>query len=493
MTETATQLLHRLTSYSPELEWDQPQADERLVHGFTSNDIAHRPFAYKHYELPRRALPRDLPATTAPATAVLAGTADVPAGALDLAGVARLLYLSCGVTRTTVRNGHRFLFRAAGSAGARFPLEVYLVVPPGNHELPPGVHWYDPEQHALVELAPSAQGETPTIVVTGVPWRTGWRYRERGFRHIYWDTGTMLSQLLALADAAGLPARLYSRFPDAAAAAVVGADGIQEFPVAVVALGDGRPALHTSATVHTGEFEADAIEFPLVTAAQHAGDTTELGDPWPAGAAAEPARGDAGTTLDEVVLRRGSMRRLDPAGRLPLAAVRTSMAAAVRGISVPHWVAVNAVDGLAAGLYRWPELGRAVRTGELRAELFRVGLDQGLPQDACYVAISAVDLSTVDDRAYRESQLAAGMVEGRLHLMAYALGHAASGMTFQDSDLPALLTPDGTVPDGAVPNGTVPDELAGLLWTCVGIPEYTSKPGGKPGEAVEIRMVPPRL
>jgi len=51
------------------------------------------------------------------------------------------------------------------------------------------------------------------VVVTGVPWRTGWRYRERGWRHVYWDAGTMLGQLLALAGSAGLAAALYTRFP----------------------------------------------------------------------------------------------------------------------------------------------------------------------------------------------------------------------------------------------------------------------------------------
>ncbi len=58
-------------------------------------------------------------------------------------------------------------------------------------------------------------GDVTTLVVTGVPWRTGWRYSERGFRHIYWDVGTMLAQTLALADSAGLAPRLWTRFPDA--------------------------------------------------------------------------------------------------------------------------------------------------------------------------------------------------------------------------------------------------------------------------------------
>ena len=47
-------------------------------------------------------------------------------------------------------------------------------------------------------------GGAPAIVVTGVPWRTGWKYRERGYRHVYWDAGTMLAQTLALADSAGV-------------------------------------------------------------------------------------------------------------------------------------------------------------------------------------------------------------------------------------------------------------------------------------------------
>ena len=86
----------------------------------------------------------------------------------------------------------------------------------------PDVHWYDPHDHALVRIGPPPRGGAPTLVVTGVPWRTGWRYRERGYRHVYWDAGTMLAQLLAVADSAGLTALLHTRFPDAAVAALVG-------------------------------------------------------------------------------------------------------------------------------------------------------------------------------------------------------------------------------------------------------------------------------
>jgi hypothetical protein len=146
---------------------------------------------------------------------------------------------------------------------------------------------------------------------------------------------------------------------------------------------------------------------------------------------------------------------------------------------VPHWVAVHGVDDVAPGLYRWPDLSAPLRSAELRDELERVCLDQSLAAEAAYVVIAAAPLSVLDDRGYRDAQLAAGIVEGRLHLAAYALGASASGMTFLDSQVPALLGE--------------PDDLAALLFTCVGVPEYVSQSGGTPGAPVEVRPVVPRL
>ena len=249
--ETATQRLHRLTSYEPGRDWDLPIDDPWVIQDLEANDLSRLPWFVKRYPagLPRLSLPRELPPTSAQAVAVLAGTAEVGPAPLDLAQLSRLLYLSAGVVRTMERPYGTHPFRAAGSAGGRFPLEVYVAVPPGG-PLPAGVHWYDPWDHALVQVGPPpGRSAARRWSVTGVPWRTGWRYRERGYRHIYWDAGTMLAQLLALADSAGLTAALYSRFPDAQVAALVGADRVHEFPVAVVGLGgpiprraDGRPA-----------------------------------------------------------------------------------------------------------------------------------------------------------------------------------------------------------------------------------------------------------
>ncbi|MGH3193385.1 MAG: hypothetical protein ACRDPY_42020 [Streptosporangiaceae bacterium] len=473
--ETATQRLHRLTSYAPGRDWDAPVDDPGVLQDLQVNDFGRLPWFVKRYPegLPRLPLPRELPQTSAPAVAVLAGTAEVSRAALDLAQLSRLLYLSAGVVRTMDRLYGVHPFRAAGSAGGRFPLEVYVAVPSGT-PLPAGVHWYDPWDHALVRIGPPPLAGGPAVVVTGVPWRTGWRYRERGYRHVYWDAGTMLAQLVALADSAGLAAALYTSFPDARVAALVGADRVHELPVAVVGLDKAPPAVEPGGPAAAGDVDAAPVEFPLVTAAQRAGEFGRLGRPW--------ERGDpvsvpvsASAPVESVIAARGSQRRMDPGRSLPQDLLRTCMGVAVRGLSLPHWVVVHDVAGLPPGVYRWPSLDAPVRAAALRGELHRVCLGQTLARDAAFVAIAGSDLAGLGDRQYRTVHLAAGLAEGRLHLAAYALGASATGMTFIDSEVPAVLG----------------EPVDALLFTCVGVPQYRSAPAGQPGAPATVRMVRP--
>jgi hypothetical protein len=286
----------------------------------------------------------------------------------------------------------------------------------------------------------------------------------------------MLAHLLAVADSAGVTARLHSRFPDAAVTALVGADAVHEFPVAVVVIGDGPPALEVSGPAVSGDVDADPVEFPLVTAAQRAGARDTLGPSWDRGAPVEVVV--HGTDpVESVVLERGSQRRMDPTRGLLQSLLHTSLRVALRGVGLPHRVVVHDVEGVAPGLYRWPDLSAPVRPGSMRDELYRVCLNQDLARDAAFVVIAATDVGALDDWEYRGAQLAAGLVEGRLHLLAYALGASASGMTFVDSEVPALLG----------------EPLHALLFTCVGVPEYASARGGLPGAPTSVRMVTPRV
>jgi hypothetical protein len=477
MSHEAVALYHELTSYEPPWQnWETPKDHPLIRTDLKQNDPdTGPPPPVKRYPqaLETVALPKEWPAVEISAGDVLAGR--VPTGGrLDLPALSRILHLSAGVVRTTQRPGRPlFLFRAAGSAGGRFAMELYVAARDVDG-LADGVWWYDAQAHALRRVGPPAAGGGTTIVVTGVPWRTGWRYAERGYRHLYWDSGTMLSQLLAVAASAGLQPRLYTRFPDARVAALVGADGISEFPLELVALNGGAPATEAGGEPERGEIDDEPQEYPLVTATQRAGDLDELGAPWPDAPAIDPR---PTPPLDEVILTRGSTRLMDRDASVPRDLLEWPLTAALRGIDVPHFVAVHAVDGVRPGVYRWPDLDRVVNPDITRDGLAHICVDQGLGGDAAYVVVAAHELESLDARGYREAQLAAGLVEGRLHLAAYGLGIGASGMTFFDSEIAGLL--------GA--------PLAALIFTCVGVPEYRSKAGGRPGEPTAVLVPTPRM
>lgn len=168
---------------------------------------------------------------------------------------------------------------------------------------------------------------------------------------------------------------------------------------------------------------------------------------------------------------------MDRSRGVPRDVLDAALAVALRGVDLPHYVAVHAVHGVAPGLYRWPDLAEPVRAGDLRDELHRIAAGQGLGGDAAFVVIATADLAAVSDRRYRELQLAAGLVSGRLQLAAFALGYGATGMNFLDSEIPEFLAAD----------------LQAMLFTCVGVPEYRNRRGGPPGAPVRVRRIEPRI
>jgi SagB-type dehydrogenase family enzyme len=475
---------HRVTSYLADRPGDdQPHPDPLLAPGFVSRAGA-RPAEVKSYDDGETVLlPVELPGSGVPAGQVLAGGPPAArAGSPDLAALATLLYYSAGVVRyRDYPETGRLHFRAAGSAGNLHPLELYVVAR-NIGGLPDGVWHHDPLGHRLRRVGDAPRAGPPYLVITGVPGRTGWKYAERGYRHLWWDAGTLTAQLLALAGAAGLPGRVRLLFPDSEIAAGTGAAWPHEFPLALVLLGDGQPGMPPPAAIG-GRVGADLPGFPLITAVQAGTRTaTDRWGSWPAPAGtvpagtAEPAgTGDPGEPLEQVILRRGSTRRFDPAATLPARALTWAMAAATRPVPwdagpslLDHRLLVHAVDGLRPGRYRWagggPEL---LAPGPQRGPALRLCLDQRLAHDAAYVAVHCADIEAscqrLGPRGYRAAQFEAGLVEGRLHLAAFTLGFGATGLTFLDDLVPALL------------HGP-----PALLVTAIGQPAYRAVPGGPP-------------
>jgi SagB-type dehydrogenase family enzyme len=226
-------------------------------------DWANRPHPFKEYlDLPIIHLPSPRP--------------DAPGlenGRLTLEAVGHILHYSAGVTRVRSSDGEPFYFRAYACAGALYPIEVYAVT--GELEdLAAGVYHYHPKHHALIPLrdgdhrgqlvaataGDSAVAAAPvTIVLSGIYWRTMWKYEARGYRHLYWDSGMILANLFALTEAMQVPARLVLGFIDETAERLLGLDGRHEVSLELVPLGTGAPVEPSPAILPAIDPEVQAL------------------------------------------------------------------------------------------------------------------------------------------------------------------------------------------------------------------------------------------
>ena len=140
---------------------------------------------------------------------------------LSLQEVSQLLWAAQGVTDPRG-------FRTVPSAGALYPLEVYVVA--GDvQDLPPGVYKYDTDEHQLIrimdgdkriELADAALAQDAVregaivFVFTAVYERTTGKYGDRGIRYVHIETGHAAQNLCLQATAMDLGAVTIGAFYD---------------------------------------------------------------------------------------------------------------------------------------------------------------------------------------------------------------------------------------------------------------------------------------
>ncbi len=159
--------------------------------------------------------------------------------------VLKLLWAGQGIT--SVRGG-----RTAPSAGALYPLEIYLVA--GNVDnLAPGIYKYNPEKNDLtlvkrgdvrVGLAEASLGQGSVvegaidIVIAAVYERTTVKYGDRGERYVHIEVGHAAQNICLEATALGLGLVTVGAFDDAAVAKIIGMSQ-DETPLYVIPV--GRP------------------------------------------------------------------------------------------------------------------------------------------------------------------------------------------------------------------------------------------------------------
>ena len=354
-------------------------------------------------------------------------------------------------------------------------------------DLEAGLYHFSPAEFALRRLragdyrgvlSEAAGGEAAivhaplTIICTCTYWRNAWKYQARTYRHFGWDNGTLLANLLAVATALGMPARLICGFLDADVNRLLDVDPEREVAYSLVALGHVEalaqplPSKPSALHLETVPLSRNETVYPAMSEIHTASSlrsAEEVGTwrgnaplaklPTPAGPViqlhpysdAEMAR----DPIKQVILRRGSARKF---GQVPieLRQLSTILDRATRGIPADFldpqgthfnevYLIVNAVEGLDPGAYvyhRDRHVLECLKAGNFRAQAGHLGLDQQLPVEAAadifFLADLQIILGRFGNRGYRAVQLEAGILSGKLYLAAYAQRLSATGLTFYD-------------------------------------------------------------
>ncbi len=467
-------------------------------------DWQNKPVPFKLYpDLEPIPLPRPTQVSDMPALAALkGGTREIPARqTLNRTFLSTLLHYSAGITRHVRYPQGELAFRAASCTGALYHIDLYLVC--GDlPDLPAGVYQFGVHDHALRQLrrgdfrdeldslsgGQSGVVQSPlTMICTSTFWRNSWKYQSRTYRHCFWDSGTILANLLAITAAHSVPAHLICGFVDDRVNRLLGLDSRHEAALVLIPLGSDEQIASEMETVEplhlrTAPLSQSEVDYPAIwemhgasslageaEVASWRGTLPPLRRSVPSGRLFPllPLKLEAQPkdSIETIIQRRGSSRRFAREA-VTVEQLSTMLDAATKetpadfqGRGHPRlndlYLIVNAVEGLPSGAYLYRQEGPALellKEGDFRSQAGYLGLEQALPADASADVFMLADLSRIlerfGNRGYRAAQLEAAIIGGRLYLAAYAMGLGASGLTFFDDDVTEFFAPSAR--DGSV-------------------------------------------
>ena len=416
--------------------------------------------------------------------------------------LSKVLHFSAGITKRIDYPWGEMPFRAAACTGALFHIELYLVC--GDLTgLEAGVYHFDPHGSALKQLRKGdyrdvlveASGNQPAVAsapavicYTDVFWRNACKYQAREYRHSFWDSGTILSNTLAISFANEISAQVVMGFVDRAVNDLLGLDTLKEVSLALVPVGyapelaAGPAPAVTPLSLETVPISDHETDFPPIREMHEASSLGHVDEvtswrsrastkrmPSPAGRLIqiEPYTKDEMScdALEAVIRRRGSTREFSH-DSISFRQLSTILQRSTEGIPADFlgpsadflgpskgslndiYLIVNAVDGLTSGLYVFNREQQALELldeGDFRRQAGYLGLGQALPADASVNIYFMVDLDKtleiLGNRGYRAAQMEASVMAGKIYLAAYAQRLGATGLTFYEDSVTQFFSP----------------------------------------------------
>lgn len=415
--------------------------------------------------------------------------------------LSQLLHFSNGVTFIKDFGAKKLFLRAAPSAGACYPIEMYLAV--NNVEgVEKGLYYYHPIDHHLVLLEKGEIIENLyhfayeldfvkqapfSLLFSNIFSRNEWKYQKRALRYSMLDCGYILQNLNLAASSLGLAVNLFGDFKDDEINTLLNFDTNDEITLMLAALGiPERPlkaANYTfgmkvtemdqgilsaeaqrafySMSSHTGPGEGVATvevklpfrKIPTIKKPSH-----HLID------LSKPIEKFGMSTLHTIENRRSvhNFQRISiDVNDLATVLHFLYQIPALYNFPAFHtYLVVNDVDKLTNGLYCY-------HRADHKLELLKKGTFRGdisyltLAQDAVFNASVAIffachfrELDIFSDRGYRYAHFNIGMASEAVYLVASALNLGVRGIgNFFDEELSAFFNLD--LPDEYVLGGVV--------------------------------------
>lgn len=439
----------------------------------------------------------------------------LPAGRGTLTGVinpmdlSKILLLAGGLTGRQHQAGQDFYYRSAPSAGALYPNEIYIAWW-GGAGLENGIYHFDVHNRRLNLLRPgnfqpilrsATNDASPDLaavfMITGIFFRSAWKYRKRAYRYVLLDAGHLMENLRLALNAAEIPSAQTWDVDDAVLDHLLGVDTDREGILGCMqvygrgpAKDGGEPAAVDALpeSIQAASRVSDAeIVYPEIVEIHAAGrivvsgalsgsdadmmagmgvtpESWQLLGPQPLDAGGGNDKGSgAGTSpaMDyaEAVVRRRSRRNFTdrPMRRSELVYLLDLLCRAVKGPGPAHdrsyassvvtgFLAGN-MEGMDSGFYLLDPVRRRfgrVVAGSLTHAMSAVCLDQAWLSQAAVHFLFLTRLSDLDSlwggRGYRYAMMTAGRLGQVVYLGATALGLGCCGIgALYDHEARALL------------------------------------------------------
>ncbi|MEX2587300.1 MAG: SagB family peptide dehydrogenase [Actinomycetota bacterium] len=456
---------HQLTKHSP-------ASVRATAHRL---DFTDQPQPFKIYpDLDPVPLPDPAADTKYPAPAAVAEQINDEHRRFDSGELARLLTLGAGIRRVFSGPGSRPIYlRSYACAGALYPIEVYVSCADVNG-VEPGLYHYSPIEDGLRQLRPgdprpylvracggrhSVATAPACIILSGIVWRTAWKYRARGYRHLWWDSGMILANLLALGASGGHRCEVVAGFDDAELNHLLGVDGTSEMALCLAPIGydpnapagdaaTDPPAAIDYPSLPMSRFRRDYDEVLSVHSETSLSGSLQV-QLWQQDAWSNPVPPSSvcPTGVEKVIRRRGSKRIFDKdRSQMSLEHFHGILDHATHHLAC-DWgeqltqigAVVHSVRGVDPGVYAYLDGLDLIERGEMRGKGKFLCLDQDLGGDGAGTLFLFTDFDdaarSLGKRSYRAAQLNAGVVGGRLYLCAYACQMGATGLTFFDDEV----------------------------------------------------------